>query len=121
MPSRETRSRRRCSYSRWRRQLPPRHNEAAVAAVLAAAAAVQEAFILAAIILAAADRTTTPTVDRTLMGRMAISTDRTAISSSEVDSTTHSGDRSTQIGTDIRTGMGIRAGRTIIRRPSRVA
>ena len=120
MPSRETRSRRRCSYSRWRRQLPPRHNEAAVAAVLAAAAAVQEAFILAAIILAVADRTTTPTVDRTLMGRMAISADRMVISSSEVVSTTHSGGRSTRMAMDIGTGMdirmGIRTGRTTIRR-----
>ena len=88
-----------------------------MAAVLAAAGAVLAAFILAAITLAAADRTTTPTVDRTLKGRMVISTGRTAMSSSEVDSTTHSGDRSTHMGTDIRTGMAIRAGRTIIRRP----
>jgi len=101
--------------------LPPRHSEAAVAAVLAAVSLAEA--VPAAIILAAADRRVIPMVDRTLMGRVVISTDRMVMSSSEV-STTHSGDRSTGMGMDILTGgmdirMGIRTGRTIIRRPSR--
>jgi hypothetical protein len=103
--------------------LPLRRNEAAVAAVLAVVNPAEA--VLAAIILAAADRTATPTVDRTLMGRVVMSTDRVVTSSSEVVSTvstTHSGDHST--GMDIRTGgmdirMDIRTGRTTIRRTSR--
>jgi len=108
--------------------LPPRHNGAAVAAVLAAV--ILAAAVLAAIVLAATDRTGIPTVDRTLMGRAVISTDRVVMSSSEVVSTTHSGDRSIRTGMDIRTVMDIRMGMdirmdiqtglTIIRRTSRV-
>jgi len=99
--------------------LPPRHNEAAAEAVLAAVSLAEA--VLAAVILAAADRKVIPMVDRTLMGRVVISTDRMVMSSSEV-STTHSGDRSTGMGMDIRTGMdirmGIRTGRTVTRRTS---
>ena len=91
-----------------------------MAAVLAAVSLA--AVVLAAIILAALDRTIIPRVGRTLMGRVVMSTDRMVISSSEVVSTTHSGDRSTGMdiptdGMDIR--MGIRTGRTTIRRTSR--
>jgi len=95
--------------------LPPRHNEVAAG---------QEA-----VNPAAADRRVIPTVDRTLMDRVVMSTDPVVMSSSEVVSTTHSGDRFIRMRKDIRTGMdirmgirmGIRTGRTIIRRPSRVA
>ena len=97
---------------------------AALAAVSLAAVSLA-AVVLAAIILGALDRTIIPTVGRTLMGRVVMSTDRMVISSSEVVSTTHFGDRSTRMGMDIHTGMDIRMGirtrRTIIRRTSRVA
>jgi len=111
------------SYSRLRRRLPLRRNEAAGGG-RAGGINLAEA-VRAAIIPRAADRTAIPTVDRTLMGRVVMSTDLVVISSSEVVSTvstTHSGDRSTAWifptdGMDIR--MGIRTGRTTIRRTSR--
>jgi hypothetical protein len=88
-------------------------------------AAALAAVSLAAIILAAAARRVIPTVGRTLVGRVVISIDRMVRSSSEVVSTTHSGDRFTRMGMDIRTGMdtpmNIQAGRTSIRRRSRGA
>src|SRR6266508_4105075 len=101
MPSRETPSWRRRSYSRWRRQLLPHHNEAAAAVVLVVvilAAAIPAAVTLAAIIRAAADRTVLSTVDRmeALVGREVISADRMVISSLAGLSTTPSGDRSTR-------------------------
>ena len=96
---------------------------AAVLEAVILAAIILAAAVLAAIILAAANRTVIRTVDRTLMGHVVISTDRMVISSAEVVSTTHSGDRST-MGMAILTGMdihmGIQAGRTIIRQTSRV-
>jgi hypothetical protein len=91
--------------------LPPHHNEAGVAVI--PAAVIPVAVGPAAIIPVAADRRVIPTIDREDTG------DRVVTSSSEVVSTTHSGDRSTRMGMDIR--MGTRTGRPIIRRTSRGA
>jgi hypothetical protein len=97
--------------------LPPDHNEAGVAVIPAAvipAAVIPVAVGPAAIIPVAADRRVIPTIDREDTSGV-----RVVTSSSEVVSTTHSGDRSTRMGMDIR--MGTRTGRPIIRRTSRGA